>query len=187
MKHNIYVMRHGQSISNVDKIIISSMKLHHKAPLTPLGIQQAKDSCLNFNFPSPLTVISSPFLRARQTAETVCSELNIPSSKIQYDTRLSERFFGDFDGLSSSHYEECWVKDKIDPNHKFKNCESVSEVSKRTLELTKELKARDETHYLLVSHCDALMILEATLNKQPLSTFLDIPYIKNAEIRKLTL
>ena len=63
---NIYFIRHGESIANRDAIHQGST---YDTNLSPLGVEQAKklfkSKCLPAN---PTQVITSPLLRARQTA-----------------------------------------------------------------------------------------------------------------------
>lgn len=66
MEKHIFFVRHGESNSNVDGIHRGS-----KAELTEKGRQQAKDVASRIQRIGVDTLISSPYLRARQTAEII--------------------------------------------------------------------------------------------------------------------
>lgn len=73
MEKHIFFVRHGESNSNVDGVHRGS-----KAELTEKGKQQAKDVASRIQRISVDTIISSPYLRARQTAEIISETCNLP-------------------------------------------------------------------------------------------------------------
>jgi broad specificity phosphatase PhoE len=81
-------------------------------PLSALGQQQA--SALGRWFAAlpehgkPQVVLSSPYVRARQTAKAICEEGGVMESARQpiVDERLREREFGIFDRLTTSGIEQ---------------------------------------------------------------------------------
>ena len=94
---NILLIRHGETDSNKKKIIMG----HLNVPLNSNGIEQAK-SCgkyLKKIFPNISAIYSSTLLRAQETITLVVKELNFEAS-VKYDTSLTERSFGELEGLS---------------------------------------------------------------------------------------
>ena len=97
----VYVIRHGKSLANLLKV--------HNSPETPLadiGIKQAeklKDKIKNIDYD---IIISSPFIRAKHTAEII----NIKNKNIIFDDRLKERDFGVLIGnsLTNINREGYW-------------------------------------------------------------------------------
>ena len=83
----LYITRHGQTDWNVSKKVMG----RRDEPLNEKGLLQAsetRDNLLNTDID---LIICSPLQRARQTAETINKDRNIP---IIYDERIIERDFG---------------------------------------------------------------------------------------------
>lgn len=66
-------------------------------PLNEIGIQQAHETSKLFNNTTIDKVYCSPLIRAKQTAEIVCQNMNC---EIVVEKRLSERCFGEFEGIN---------------------------------------------------------------------------------------
>lgn len=109
----LWLVRHGESAGNVawaNAQAASSEDIEINVrdvdvPLSPLGIQQA--TALGRWFASmpgtdrPEVVLSSPYLRARSTAEAVyATSTSNPGNAIINDERLREREFGILDRLT---------------------------------------------------------------------------------------
>lgn len=71
----IYFVRHGQSEANVQRVISNRGWKH---PLTDLGRAQAEALAERLQGESISRIISSPIMRAVQTAEIVSARLGIP-------------------------------------------------------------------------------------------------------------
>ena len=87
----LYVVRHGQTDINLNNQINSI----NDEDLNETGISQAlklKEYIKDIDYD---LIICSPLKRARQTAEVINMERNIP---IIYDERVIERDFGEFEG-----------------------------------------------------------------------------------------
>mmetsp|Transcript_3096 Transcript_3096/g.5770 ORF Transcript_3096/g.5770 Transcript_3096/m.5770 type:complete len:367 (-) Transcript_3096:28-1128(-) len=194
LRNKYYLLRHGQSEGNVEGVISSSRSLKYssKHGLTPLGYQQGYDSAkslleliqqsiiqqekdTNTATPTPTRVFfySSPFARAKQTAQACIDGLlsSIPSNeeimnqngqnntivnllqdKIMLDIQtdillkdgLMERYFGQLDGLPLSTYAYVWPEDKNNVTYSGRfNVESVAAVATRLRELLLEIDHSD--------------------------------------------
>lgn len=89
----LYVVRHCSTVCSEEKIYCGSSDI----PLSPRGKEEAKlltEKAKAYNFD---LVISSPLLRAKETARAVVGERDLP---IFFDDRLIERDFGTFEGTS---------------------------------------------------------------------------------------
>lgn len=109
----LWLVRHGQSQGNVARDKADEAGLHEididvrdvDVPLSDLGHDQAEATGRWFAALSPEerpeVILSSPYLRARQTAEAICAAggLSGPVRPI-IDERLREREFGIFDRLT---------------------------------------------------------------------------------------
>ena len=111
----LYLVRHGQSQGNVARDAADEAGLHEigidvrdvDVPLSDLGIRQAKAAGRWFaalpRDERPELILSSPYVRARQTAEIICKAdaLSGAPSRTIIDERLREREFGIFDRLTT--------------------------------------------------------------------------------------
>ncbi len=111
----LWLVRHGQSQGNVardaaDEAGAHEIDIHLRdvdVPLSALGIEQAKAAGRWFAAlpldERPEIILSSPYVRARQTAEIICERdaLSGAKAKTLLDERLREREFGIFDRLTT--------------------------------------------------------------------------------------
>jgi probable phosphoglycerate mutase len=111
----LWLVRHGQSQGNVARELAHAAG-HHvigldlrdvDVPLSELGERQAVAAGRWFaKLPAherPEVVLSSPYIRARQTAMAICEAEAVAGGKAKsvIDERLREREFGVFDGLTT--------------------------------------------------------------------------------------
>lgn len=192
--HNEYfILRHGQSRANMSGIILSHPEEGAKKEytLTPEGEAQVKNSVEEAKaeglLGSDTIIYSSPFSRCRRTAE-IAKEVFGVSNEIIFDDRLRERWFGDWEKTHDSNYQKVWDIDKNNPGHKEKRVESALEVQKRTTSLIKDLEQKYKgKKILLVSHGDALQILQTGFEKVSASLHRKLKHIETAGIRKLEI
>lgn len=110
----LWLVRHGQSQGNVARDAADEAGAHEigieirdvDVPLSALGIEQAKAAGRWFaalpREERPQIILSSPYVRARQTAEFICNEGALQEkAKTIVDERLREREFGIFDRLTT--------------------------------------------------------------------------------------
>ena len=111
----LWLVRHGQSQGNVARDAAHEAGLHEigidvrdvDVPLSELGHRQAEAAGRWFaalpKEERPEVILSSPYIRARQTAELICEAgaLARGPARTIVDERLREREFGVFDRLTS--------------------------------------------------------------------------------------
>ena len=111
----LWLVRHGQSQGNVARdeaheaghLVIDLDWRDVDVPLSDLGQRQAEATGHWFAaFPDdqrPDVLLSSPYVRARQTAEAICTGGGLAggAKSTVLDERLREREFGVFDGLTT--------------------------------------------------------------------------------------
>ncbi len=147
--HRITLLRHGESQGNVQRILQGQSDY----PLTEKGILQAHDlaqawsaACVQFD-----QIISSPLIRARQTAEILAQVLKLP---IEYNALWKERSFGELEGMSMAEIEQ--LKPPVDFFSPFnpvgKTGESHLDLYLRASEGIQNLLQRPEGGYLVVTH-----------------------------------
>jgi broad specificity phosphatase PhoE len=112
----LWLVRHGQSQGNVARDEADEAGAHEigidirdvDVPLSTLGLQQAKAAGRYFaSLPAdqrPEVILSSPYVRARQTAELICKAGALAGGPARtiIDERLREREFGIFDRLTTA-------------------------------------------------------------------------------------
>ncbi|KAL4519048.1 hypothetical protein Ndes2526B_g00153 [Nannochloris sp. 'desiccata'] len=176
LKNTYFLLRHGHSNANAQDVIISSMDegCDPKWGLSDLGRQQADASgealveTLDGSFdPDRFLVYTSPFSRTVETALQAGRHLEVgfKDSRWAKAPELAERYFGEYDQKSTSHYNDVWVNDEKDTAIKpAGGGESVEDVVRRVKAFIDSIEERRRGFtILIVSHGDALSILAAVL------------------------
>ena len=116
----LWLVRHGQSQGNVARDLaheaghsIIDLDLRDvDVPLSDLGHEQAEAAGRWFaelpDSEKPEVLLSSPYIRAKQTAEAICTAGGLAggAKPTVIDERLREREFGVFDGLTTRGIRE---------------------------------------------------------------------------------
>lgn len=188
----IVLFRHGESRANVAEIIASDLNvLGRSMGLTEVGRVQVRQAARNLILSVPsikkdgYVIFFSPFLRTAQTAEEIRDVIGEPKLFREED-RLRERYFGKFEGKSTDHYEEVWVRDRTGQSVSDMMVEELKDVQARTQHLIKEI----ETEYssipvILVTHGDVASNILATYYKESLARHREVGGLKTAEFRVL--
>jgi len=212
-KHTYYALRHGESIPNRKKLIVSdpSEGVKEENGLTLQGIIAAENVDLSGLLGTTegekkkVHILASHFSRALQTAEIVKGRLVALGLEVEFTVcqQLRERFFGDFEGKSNFYYETVWENDKNqmtnfdvkdqefvqENSHNFRSTESIDSVYRRVVDLidATENLAKNETpvNVLLVSHGDALQILQCYFKRENPYLHRSLPHLETCELRKL--
>ncbi len=151
----IYLLRHGETVWNRE----GRFQGHGDAPLTAAGVAQARAMGRRLgqelSLQAPVRIVSSPLYRAWQSAVLVAEELALDPGRIQFDPRLKEVGFGQWEGLTrdeikASNLEE-WRLRKADVwNHVPPAGESLAKLETRAEDW---LRAnRDREPLVVLSH-----------------------------------
>jgi len=179
-------MRHGQSMANTANIVVSDpINGVNNYGLSEIGVEQVLVSINKTSDLDAVTlIISSDFMRARETADLVAKTLGAQPSLTS--TELRERYFGEYELGPDNIYEEVWRRDKEDPDQTVFGVESVNSVKQRAENLVDALN-REHTNktILLVAHGDILQILLTTFAGKDGSLHRSVPHLETAEIRQL--
>jgi broad specificity phosphatase PhoE len=189
LSNRYFAMRHGHSLANLQGLIVSHFEnagdefgLSEKGRLQVLESVQ-RDTWLN----SATVIVSSDFKRTRESAEIVRQFFKTPFS-VRFDPRLRERNFGELELTADSGYAGIWREDEKNPDHQLSAVESANQVMARVTELVlcyeSELSAAT---LLLVSHGDALQILQTAFCQQDAARHRQQQHLETAEIRQLVL
>lgn len=188
LKNKYFALRHGESIANVEGIILSDPKNGVCSyGLTEKGLLQASTVAESYKYDvNDTIIITSDFLRAFETAEIFAKKTGCRN--LQKEKNLRERSFGEFEKTSNLNYEKIWEKDKSDTDSSLKNCESVNSVLERTTAVIKKLESiYDKKNIIIVSHGDSLQILQTGFQKIDPRFHRQLRHLETAELRQLKL
>lgn len=154
----IYVTRHGQTDWNVQKKVMGKCD----QPLNEKGIEQAqivRDNLINTNID---LIICSPLLRAKQTAIIISENRNI---EIIYDDRISERDFGEFEGLTTNDFAFLSYWDYY-KNEKYTKAENIQKFFERIYGFLDEyVEKYSDKDILIVGHGGVSIPIACYFNK----------------------
>lgn len=141
----IYVTRHGQTDWNVRKKVMGKCD----EPLNDNGIKQAQTTRDKIAGTKIDLIISSPLLRARQTAEIINEALKAP---IVYDDRISERDFGEFEGLEQKDFDFGGYWNYYKNDH-YEQAENIRDFFARIYAFLDDILQKDpDKNIMLVAH-----------------------------------
>ena len=189
LQNRYFAMRHGHSLANQQRIIVSDPANGRGGyGLSDLGRRQVADSLAgNTALDESTLIVSSDFRRALESARIAHEHLGGDSGPL-VDERLRERYFGSLELGPDLRYAQVWREDASNPDSEPFGAESANRVTRRVTALIVELEAtyRDR-NILLVSHGDALQLLQAAFQKQAASRHRALDHLETAEIRLLIL
>lgn len=172
----ILVTRHGQTDWNVEKRIQgrTDIELNNK------GIEQAYQTKENLENEKIDLIICSPLKRAKQTADIINKDRNIP---IIYDERLLEICYGENEGRlhDDFDYDGFW---SIVNTHEYKDAENVNKFIQRVHNFLNDLKNRKEENILIVTHNGVCRAINTYFNGIPNDNNIIDLGIKNCEVVK---
>ena len=195
---NIYLVRHGQSEQNANKNYFCSND--EIIPLTEKGIEQAKEAGI-FLSKLPLgktLIISSPYVRAKQTASEIAKLTNLKT--IKYDNKLQEFKRGIFGNYT---FEECSkifpeefseFKRQLKSKDKFyarpPEGESAYDLCLKLApykSILDKLKNANYDSIIIVSHSGAIRSMLCSLMEYDKEWYYNEPNMQNCSIRHLKL
>ena len=180
-------MRHGRSRANEAGLIVSDPNEGCEDwGLAEGAGAEIVSSVAASGLPQGIMVVSSPFLRTRETADIAARILRSPP--VGTVPGFRERYFGDWDLGSDDRYPEVWAADSGNPDNTAGGVESPASVLARFLEAVDEIgRADGPADVLIVSHGDPLNILLAYVEGFGPEEHRRVAGMKTAEIRPLPL
>lgn len=172
----LYVIRHGKTDWNLK----NKMQGRADIPLNAYGIQEANMTRKLLRQVHFLKIISSPLIRARKTAEII-SNKKIP---IEIDSRIIERDFGEFEGLSKENFDgsSFW---NYSLNCHYNKAESVQQLLKRVYNFLDEYKeVYEKKNVLVVTHAGVIPAICCYFKGIPKNNNIFTYHFKTCEIIK---
>jgi probable phosphoglycerate mutase len=153
------LLRHGQTLMSVEKRYAGTSDV----PLTETGLRQAGAAAKRLADAGLDVIVTSPLLRARQTAAAVAS---LGGAHVVVDEGFRETDFGVWEGLTFAEVRDRWPAEMTawlaDPAVAPPAGESLSEVRDRVSDaLAGVLAAYPERRVLIVSHVTPIKTLVA--------------------------
>ncbi|MEY2581842.1 MAG: ribonuclease / adenosylcobalamin/alpha-ribazole phosphatase [Ilumatobacteraceae bacterium] len=131
----LVLVRHGRTAANAAR----KLQGHIDLPLDEVGLEQVTEVAEWLGRPD--RIISSPLVRARQTAEA----FHMP---YEVDDRWIELDYGDLDGVPVDEVDaEVWARWRVDPMYRVGGGESLHAMGERAVAAAQELmeEARNST------------------------------------------
>lgn len=176
----IYFVRHGESEHN--KLGLASGS-EVDTPLTKNGRQQAKKTGKLLKSKNIELVVSSPMIRALETARIISREIGYDPGLIQTDADFIERGFGIYSEKPDAEYIAAIYSDK--PLHK--SVEEVSVMNERVVRAIEKLKKEKAKNILIVSHGGVSRIIRLIHQDLPYTHMYKLDRLPNAEIYEFDL
>jgi broad specificity phosphatase PhoE len=189
LNNRYFAMRHGHSLANQQGVIVSHPENgRDNYGLSELGRNQVRASLQQNNLlDANSVVVTSDFKRARESAG-IAFEVLACSVSICEESRLRERNFGELELATDDSYGEVWQQDEINPDSRFRGVESVNQVMARVTAVVADYENRySAATILLVSHGDALQILQTAFARRDASSHRQLEHLNTAEIRQLSI
>jgi isoleucyl-tRNA synthetase len=184
-----FVMRHGEAESNTERVVIRCNP-KDEDHLTKKGREQVLNSIQDLKNKKVDVIISSDFMRAKETAEIIKEGINLQEDII-FDERVREFNVGIFDGKTWSEYIS-FASHKYNYTFMAQGGESWKQMRKRMTDQIYDLEKKYKNkNILIISHAGPLRALFAGLesnDKQEIENKLsekDYMSFKNAEIKEL--
>ncbi len=149
--HEFYFLRHGETVANLEQ----RLQGQSDTPLTERGRRQARwlasrwlQKGVRFDY-----IVSSPQLRARDTAEIIRAVIN-PHTSLETEPNIMERSFGLLEGEPLAEIRQ--RQPEVDYFHPYAGFEGTGETQTdlfvRALQAVQDLVQRPPGCYLVVSH-----------------------------------
>jgi len=104
-----WFLRHGETDWNAQGLSQGSTDI----PLNQVGLSQARRAARTLTGLGPIeTVVASPLVRARVTAEIAAKALGLP---VQFDAGLQEVRFGEQEGKPMGDWYDSWIAGEYTP------------------------------------------------------------------------
>lgn len=179
--NQLILIRHGQSESNVDKVILST-KPDYLISLTELGKQQAFEAGqkLATSVKSALFYVS-PFLRAKETLDQIVKSVRAES--VIEDIRVREQDIGNFiDDPNKIHS----IRDRHNRFfYRFPDGESLADVYVRVKQFLIDEKETIDSfdNVVIVTHAGTMRVFEMIRRKLTALECSKLSKPKNCEIQ----
>ena len=180
MKTRIYIIRHGQSLGNLNNVCLG----HTDLDLTELGYSQAKQTAEALKDVEFAAIYSSDLIRARHTALPHCE---IRHMQMIVLPELRELYFGDWENCSVEYLKEKYHEDftvgwrRIFGTFTPPGGERVVDMAHRISSAVKKIAEKHPgQNVLIVSHAAAIRAFWGEILALAPSRWAENPFPSNA-------
>jgi uncharacterized phosphatase len=178
---NIFFVRHGKSMANASLTIGQP-----DTPLAEEGLEQARVTGQDLRGYNVTQIVSSPFLRAQQTAEIIAGELGVPLQSIAIVDELHERRMGNLEGGPKTYETEYYYQN--DTDHGFESHAEVIARMQTALQKVSEIASKTTGATVVVGHATSgFYLLQIAKGKTRFADFDAVNQMSNAEFVKIDL
>ena len=184
MSCKIYLVRHGQSLGNLNATFLG----HTDLDLSLLGYSQAEQTCKYLEGKGIDVIYSSDLLRAFNTAGPLCKALGLEAIK---NSNLREIYAGDWEGktfdfLTENFHETYSVWRNDIGNAEIDNGETVRDLYKRiTDEIVKIANENDGKTVAIFTHATPIRAMYCFCNGLDATHMNDIGWCPNASVSEV--
>lgn len=185
------VMRHGEAESNVKRIVSSKIDGSSAYGLTANGRAFVEEAGKKLKNNGIDIIITSPFVRAKETAEIVAGVIGFDTRKIIVDERIKEIDTGAFDGRSIDEYRGHFVSMAEKFTKRPEGGENLLDVKRRVMTFLENLeKEYSGKTFLIVTHEYPVWMLMAGTEGAGIARGLEIKdgkedFVKPGEVKEL--
>jgi probable phosphoglycerate mutase len=150
-----WFLRHGETDWNAQGLSQGRTDI----ALNQVGEMQARRAAATLRQRDIATIVSSPLVRAKRTAEAVAEVLKLP---VEIDADLQEVDFGEQEGWPMGDWYDDWIAGTYTP----KGAETFAELRERTVAAVNRALARPGP-VLVVAHGALFRALRLSLGHEP--------------------
>ncbi|HAT68738.1 MAG: hypothetical protein A2481_01060 [Candidatus Yonathbacteria bacterium RIFOXYC2_FULL_47_9] len=136
------VMRHGEAESNARGVVSSKLESNAEFSLTEKGRAGAEETGKKLAGEHIDLIVTSPFVRTKETAEIVAAAIGYDTRQIVVDERIKEIDTGVFDGRSIEEYRSNFTSIKEKLTKRPEGGECLLDVKRRVMPFLEELEAQ---------------------------------------------
>lgn len=164
LNNDYYLLRHGESYSNLKPQWLSSAPEIKVSHLTPNGKKRILKNAKIFKMKGVDLIFASPLQRTKETATIIKKIIKKP---VFFTPALKEIDFGIFNGLHPDVYWAYFENPIQRFNKKIPQGENLNQCLKRISKFFKRInKKYKNKKILIISHADILWLLEGLIKKQ---------------------
>lgn len=161
IEKTVYLVRHGQSEGNLGHIFQGD-----DSPLTNLGAEQAKHIAARISKLDFDLLVSSPWMRARQTAEEIAIKTN---KEIEFSDLFVERIRPSYSSgklrsdVKAKQLEELWNTSVYAPQLRAEDGENYTDLINRSNKALNFLISKPERSIVVTTHGFFLRVIIARI------------------------
>jgi isoleucyl-tRNA synthetase len=146
-----FVMRHGETECNVRGEVSSTV--NNDDNLTSKGIEQVEKSANELKNKNIDIIITSPFVRTRETTELLADKIGFDKEKIIFDDRLHEMSVPMYEGKLWSEYHNDFPKTVENFSKSLEGNESYEDVRRRSMSVLYDIENKySNKNILIITH-----------------------------------